>query len=186
MNKPVLWVDIDDTIFMSKKRVCDVLSSITGVKYDHTIVKSWDFKELEFYDREIIDGIFDSDGFYDITYLVPKVVLYIHQLSAYYTIKFVTAGSENNLKMKKTLVEILFPQCEYVGLLVDSESCIGCKSFIEGGTFVDDSARNLIGCKADEKIVMKLDGDTEYNQCDYDAYTNWDDLYNYLIKREMV
>lgn len=185
-----LFVDVDNTVFDSKNTVCKILNKKYGKCVKGSEIKRYDFKDMfpELVKNEI-RSIFNRHDFYEMSKVIPGAIstLSDFEIQKNYTINYVTLGSRTNSVYKHDALEKIK---ELFGVdycdMYWSDNSNKDKSFVDmtGGIMIDDDIDCLRNCNATVKILIKLDGDTEWNKinpCD-DVYvvTSWKDVQDVL------
>lgn len=176
-----LYIDIDDTITLSKKRFVEIYNQLHNTNYDYRDVKTWSFDNIKGITPQEVETIFSMDDFYDSSKICihTDCIATIDFLSKHYTVKFVTIGNSKNLLNKQFLMAELFPNIEYIG--VNHSSGFTKGDIVKDGIMIDDNSKLLDSTHAQYKLLFKPDGDNDYNQGLFPSYTTWFELLEELI-----
>ena len=193
-NKPTAFIDLDCTTYESVKVICNLYDSDfhKNPKYkkvDWTEINSWDFLELSLATKEVIDGYFNQQRFFDKVEMIPYAKEAIDYLSKFYNIVFVSHGEYLNLYLKEKYVNKNFPYAKFIGVELNKhydKSCVDMSG--EGNIFIDDIPKNIIGSNADIKICFGKDYEWNKNFCSDEKDNiyrlhNWIEVLNFIKKK---
>ena len=127
-------------------------------KVDWTKIDSWDFLELSLATKEVIDGYFNQQRFFDRVEMIDGAKEAIDYLSNFYNIVFVSHGEDLNLHLKEKYVNEHFPYARFIGVKLSEnhdKSCVDMSG--EGNVFIDDMPKNILGSNADIRICFGKD-----------------------------
>ena len=184
-NQIKLFVDFDNTIVNSIKRICELYNDDFRYYPDFrhiewTEVTTWGFKELSCADTDYISTYFGQPRFFDCLEYMDYAYEVLDELVEKFDIYIVTMGTEQNLKIKEEWINNseFGGRVKFIGLNFNDyidKSAID----MSGGIIIDDEIRYLKSSNADVKICF---GDTyEWNK-DWDGIRchNWMDVLRYL------
>ena len=162
-KKPTLFCDLDCCVFETVKVVCDLYDSdfhdkLGYKKVDWTKIDSWDFLELSLATKEVIDGYFNQQRFFDRVEMIDGAKEAIDYLSNFYNIVFVSHGEDLNLHLKEKYVNEHFPYARFIGVKLSEnhdKSCVDMSG--KGNVFIDDMPKNILGSNADIRICFGKD-----------------------------
>lgn len=182
-GKVDLYVDMDGCVFNTIKCIVDLYNEDFQyyndfVKIKWTDVKSWDFKELSFANKDYINAYFNQQRFFDNVEMMDGVEHVLQRIIEDDRVKihFCSSGYSPNLLLKDKWVKEHYPMAEFIG--VDLEKYED-KSHVDmsGGIFIDDVIKNLATSNARFKICF---GDIyEWNKANICCYRcfDWADTY---------
>lgn len=191
-NKTTLYLDVDDTLIQSKCRVLEMINEDYGTNYSTKDISSWDFHEIKELEINEISEYFTIKRFWANVkyYKHAKNIIRTLQARDKFDIKFLSKGTESNLKYKKEFLKEEFPNIELIGVLVKDGKYTGGKDIYieENGILVDDNVNNL-NTKAKLQINFCGNGSTEYNLLNKEndkikCVENWIQLSNLLTHYE--
>lgn len=162
-KKPKCFIDLDCTVLETVKGICnlydlDFHDKPGYKKVNWQDINSWDFLELSLATKEIIDGYFNQQRFFDIVEMIPGAKEAIDYLNNYYDIVFVSHGEDLNLHLKDKYISEHFPYAKFIGVKLSEnhdKSCVDMSG--EGNVFIDDIPRNINGSNADVRICFGKD-----------------------------
>lgn len=162
-KKPTLFCDLDCCVLETVKVVCDLYDSDFHdkpgyKKVDWTKIDSWDFLELSLATKEVIDGYFNQQRFFDRVEMIDGAKEAIDYLSNFYNIVFVSHGEDLNLHLKEKYVNEHFPYARFIGVKLSEnhdKSCVDMSG--KGNVFIDDMPKNILGSNADIRICFGKD-----------------------------
>lgn len=162
-KKPTLFCDLDCCVFETVKVICDLYDSDFHdkpgyKKVDWTKIDSWDFLELSLATKEVIDGYFNQQRFFDRVEMIDGAKEAIDYLSNFYNIVFVSHGEDLNLHLKEKYVNEHFPYARFIGVKLSEnydKSCVDMSG--KGNVFIDDMPKNILGSNADIRICFGKD-----------------------------
>ena len=178
-KKPTLFCDLDCCVFETVKVVCDLYDSdfhdkLGYKKVDWTKIDSWDFLELSLATKEVIDGYFNQQRFFDRVEMIDGAKKAIDYLSNYYNITFVSHGEDLNLHLKEKYVNEHFPYAKFIGVKLSEhhdKSCVDMSG--KGNVFIDDMPKNILGSNADIRICFGKDYEWNKNfEQDFESQLN--------------
>ena len=162
-KKPTLFCDLDCCVLETVKVVCDLYDSDFHdkpgyKKVDWTKIDSWDFLELSLATKEVIDGYFNQQRFFDRVEMIDGAKEAIDYLSNFYNIVFVSHGEDLNLHLKEKYVNEHFPYARFIGVKLSEnhdKSCVDMSG--KSNVFIDDMPKNILGSNADIRICFGKD-----------------------------
>ena len=186
-EKPVLYVDFDNTLVNSIKKIVDIwkrkYNGTSKYKPIHwTEIDTFDFKELNVPREEIIsyfnlEEFFQHLDFMDNAELILKLFI-----ETGYTVKFVSMGCPNNLELKKKWLSEndIFKNCEFIGI---DMAIYKDKNHIDmaDGIQIDDEIRYL-NTNAQDKICFGDLYEWNHNWTGIRCW-NWYEIYNYVTNK---
>lgn len=196
MSKPKLYIDFDNTMVNSCKRIVDMYNE-DFMTYDgfrpinYMNVTSWEFKECNLATRDQINWYFNTPRFFEKIECMEYLVPVLSELSYKFDFVIVSHGNKPNLRLKELWLDRNFNT--FIGGFEDGKinhanvKFIGVdwekysdKSHIDmsDGIFIDDSTTNLRTSNAKHKILFgeqkgwNKDSKGEFVRCE-----NWLDVY---------
>ena len=162
-NKPTLFCDLDCVTFETVRCIVklydlDFHDKPGYKKVDWTKIDSWDFLELSLATKEVIDGYFNQQRFFDRVEMIDGAKEAIDYLSNFYNIVFVSHGEDLNLHLKEKYVNEHFPYARFIGVKLSEnhdKSCVDMSG--KGNVFIDDMPKNILGSNADIRICFGKD-----------------------------
>lgn len=191
MDKRKLYVDYDGCIVNSIKAICEMYDDdywlSKGYKrVDWSEIESWNFDELALADKEVIDGYFNEERFFNRVEFMPWADFILRRLSSYYQIIVVSMGNTENLRLKELWCKTKLPYVDFIGVCFDDYSD---KSHIDmkDAVFIDDVTQNLNTSNAIKKVCF---GDKYKWNEDWDGIrcANWFDVWKKIgepVRREV-
>ena len=193
-KKLKLFIDIDNTIYNSTKRVVDILNERYCKAIDYRNVKHYSFLDQfpevpyqEIKDLFDLPTFYTNTNFYEFLTLTAFMVLTRLCDKNKASINFVTLGTIKNLEYKRdwlnnacTAWEIEYN--EYYG----NTNSKNDKTFIDmsDGILIDDNAECLRKSNASIKILLKNNKDTSWNKVfpndEFYIANDWNDVYDML------
>ena len=152
-------MDFDGTIVNTIECIVDLynedFSYYSDFKHvDWCDVNSWGFTECACADPGYIDKYFNQPRFFRRIDFMSNADVIIPLLAKKYNIYVVSHGYSPNLRLKKVWTELHMPYVkEFIGVNLkehEDKSCVD----MSGGTFIDDSAKNLLTSSAATKICF--------------------------------
>lgn len=162
-KKPTLFCDLDCVTFETVRCIVELYDldfhDKPGYKkVDWTKIDSWDFLELSLATKEVIDGYFNQQRFFDRVEMIDGAKEAIDYLSNFYNIVFVSHGEDLNLHLKEKYVNEHFPYARFIGVKLSEhydKSCVDMSG--KGNVFIDDMPKNILGSNADIRICFGKD-----------------------------
>lgn len=162
-NKPTAFIDLDCVTLDTVRRIVELYDldfhDKPGYKkVDWTKIDSWDFLELSLATKEVIDGYFNQQRFFDRVEMIDGAKESIDYLSQFYNIVFVSHGEDLNLHLKEKYVNEHFPYARFIGIKLSEhhdKSCVDMSG--KGNVFIDDMPKNILGSNADIRICFGKD-----------------------------
>ena len=159
-KKPTLFCDLDCVLLETVQGICklydlDFHDKPGYKKVNWEEINSWDFLELSLATKEVIDGYFNQQRFFDTVEMIPGAKESIDYLSNFYDIVFVSHGEDLNLHLKDKYVAEHFPYAKFIGVKLSEnhdKSCVDMSG--NGNVFIDDIPRNINGSNADIRICF--------------------------------
>lgn len=159
MSKPKAFVDFDNVLVNSTKRLCDILNTRYKKSIQWQDVKAWNLQDCYPTNKEEIEEIFDSTNFFTYLedYIMPYCVDTLNILSEDYDIICVSIGSYNNISNKAQFLKRYFPMVkQFIGLANSGELKMD-KSLVnmrgEGNVFLDDCLSNIQSSNCPNKLL---------------------------------
>lgn len=188
MNKPILYIDFDNTIVNSTKKIVEMWKRKHNGKSDYknihwTEIYTFGFEELNISKEEVFDYFKSKEFFTNLEYLDNAESIINLLIAEGWNIKVVSMGTSENLALKEKWVSENLPnEIEFIGINLNDYSN---KSHIDmsDGILIDDEVHYLESSNAQECICF---GDIlGWN----DSWTgkrcwNWYEVYNYITKKE--
>lgn len=160
-KKTKLFLDVDDTVFMSSEVVVDILNK--RYKKNEDVNDMWDYSYRSLFPETgegEVDEIFSSKEFFENVKVNPDFEEWYKKNKRKYDITFVTKGTEENLKRKESYLSKLF-DAKFVGIPYHvSKGIVDMK----GGVYVDDICEYMCDSNAKLKIVLTNKRYTKYNK----------------------
>ena len=162
-KKPTAFIDLDCVTFETVRCIVELYDldfhDKPGYKkVDWTKIDSWDFLELSLATKEVIDGYFNQQRFFDRVEMIDGAKEAIDYLSNFYNIVFVSHGEDLNLHLKEKYVNEHFPYARFIGVKLSEnhdKSCVDMSG--KGNVFIDDMPKNILGSNADIRICFGKD-----------------------------
>ena len=162
-KKPTAFIDLDCVTLETVRCIVELYDldfhDKPGYKkVDWTKIDSWDFLELSLATKEVIDGYFNQQRFFDRVEMIDGAKEAIDYLSNFYNIVFVSHGEDLNLHLKEKYVNEHFPYARFIGVKLSEhydKSCVDMSG--EGNVFIDDMSKNILGSNADIRICFGKD-----------------------------
>ena len=162
-KKPTAFIDLDCVTLETVRCIVELYDldfhDKPGYKkVDWTKIDSWDFLELSLATKEVIDGYFNQQRFFDRVEMIDGAKEAIDYLSNFYNIVFVSHGEDLNLHLKEKYVNEHFPYARFIGVKLSEnhdKSCVDMSG--EGNVFIDDMPKNILGSNADIRICFGKD-----------------------------
>lgn len=156
MFKPNIFIDADNTIFNTTKRIVEMYDDDYKFYSDYTKVDwkdvyTWDFTELKAAKTEAINHYFNQKRFFNKIEMFSFATYVIYKLSKHYKINIVTHGYSPNLRLKELYFKKKFPFANFIGVNLKEHSDKSCVD-MSNGIFIDDSVSNLESSNAKVKI----------------------------------
>ena len=146
MNKRNLYLDFDNCIVNTIKRVVDMYNNEfkNHKDYKHinwTDIQTFDFKELSCANKKYINTYFNSYEFFEGLEFMENAEEIILELSNRFNIVIVSFGDKKNIEYKKEWISRYMPYAQFVPCSFEHKD----KSHIDmsDGIFIDDEYRNL-------------------------------------------
>ena len=163
--KPTAFIDLDCVTLETIEAVVsmyddDFHNHPDYKKVNWEDINSWDFLELSLANKEIIDGYFVQQRFFDKVKMITGAKETIDYLSQFYNIVFVSHGEYLNLYLKEKYITKHFPYAKFVGVILSEhydKSCVDM--YGSGNIFIDDIPKNIRGSNADIRICFGRDYD---------------------------
>lgn len=163
MNKPTIFLDCDNCIINSTRRLCDILNHRFKTKVKWQDVKKFNLTDQFDVSKEDVLDIFDSGNFwaYIEDYIIPDCRDVLTILSEDYDIIAVSIGSYNNISNKAQFLKEHFPMVkQFIGLASGGELIMD-KSVLdmsgEGNYFIDDVLSNIVSSNCPNRILFSED-----------------------------
>lgn len=162
-KKPTAFIDLDCVTLETVRCIVELYDldfhDKPGYKkVDWTKIDSWDFLELSLATKEVIDGYFNQQRFFDRVKMIDGAKEAIDYLSNFYNIVFVSHGEDLNLHLKEKYVNEHFPYARFIGVKLSEhydKSCVDMSG--KGNVFIDDMSKNILGSNADIRICFGKD-----------------------------
>lgn len=162
-KKPTAFIDLDCVTLETVRCIVELYDldfhDKPGYKkVDWTKIDSWNFLELSLATKEVIDGYFNQQRFFDRVEMIDGAKEAIDYLSNFYNIVFVSHGEDLNLHLKEKYVNEHFPYARFIGVKLSEnhdKSCVDMSG--EGNVFIDDMPKNILGSNADIRICFGKD-----------------------------
>lgn len=188
INRRKLYIDYDNTLVNSVKRICDIYNEDYK---DHSkfkeakwyLVEDWNFiTQCPLAGRKVVDDYFNRREFfnYELEFMENAYEI-VNKLSVEFDIYIVSMGNSENLKYKEEWIESNLPFVkEFIPVNFDSYQD---KSHIDmsNGILIEDCASNLETSNADCKILYGDIFDWNKNYKGKRCW-NWTEVYNYLLR----
>lgn len=183
--KKSLFIDFDEVIYRSTKRIVDMYNEDYRYYSDFSLIdyhdiKTYKFEELTLSKFDGTNSYFNQPRFFLEEYIYQGAYIYLLQLSDIYDIKIVSMGYSPNLRAKKDFVSKYFPFADFIGC---NFKIYKDKSHVDmtGSIFIDDVSVNLETSNAAIKIQFLTDDLKRESSFDgIKAYT-WEELMYCLI-----
>lgn len=167
-NKGRIFLDFDSTMANSIKAICHAFSVIDGIKYDHSLVNTWNFHNVISYanDRSI-ESMFNSHLFWDNLELYKGVKEFIEKYKD--RIIIVSIGSIENQTKKIPWIHKNIGRLDMLPVITNMSVYPKTldKTFIrmnENDIYIEDSAMHLNLSTAGLNILFSDRGfDCEWN-----------------------
>lgn len=163
-KKIKLYLDFDDTIVNSTKKMVEMLNEHYHTNKNWRKLKQYDGEDLfPQCNQEIIENIFASPYFFANLKIKFGFKFAMSILSKFCEIGIVTLGTSNNLSYKKIWCNNNFDfNFEFIGL----KDFKAKKTVVDmsGGIMVDDKTDLLMSTNAKYKILIKGHRNVEWNQ----------------------
>lgn len=172
-EKPIIFVDIDDTLADTRQGVYDLYSSITGDYSGDINIKSKNYADFcPLWTHEQVYKLFaDGKVLYEIIKPLPKAVEAIEVLiNRGYDVRIVTIQQPSGVAAKQKWIDRYFPKLSKKVYYVTHYN-LGKDTF-NGYSIVDDDLRNIKNNKSLKPILIDY-----YNIYDEEGYikvSNWD------------
>ena len=178
-KKPTAFIDLDCVTLETVRCIVglydlDFHDKPGYKKVDWTKIDSWDFLELSLAIKEVIDGYFNQQRFFDRVEMIDGAKEAIDYLSNFYNIVFVSHGEDLNLHLKEKYVNEHFPYARFIGVKLSEhydKSCVDMSG--KGNVFIDDMSKNILGSNADIRICFGKDYEWNKNfEQDFESQLN--------------
>ena len=178
-KKPTAFIDLDCVTLETVRCIVglydlDFHDKPGYKKVDWTKIDSWDFLELSLATKEVIDGYFNQQRFFDRVEMIDGAKEAIDYLSNFYNIVFVSHGEDLNLHLKEKYVNEHFPYARFIGVKLSEhydKSCVDMSG--KGNVFIDDMSKNILGSNADIRICFGKDYEWNKNfEQDFESQLN--------------
>lgn len=187
-KKGKIFLDFDSTLANSIKAICHAFSVIDGVKYDHSLVNTWNFHNvIPHANQKSVDAMFNSHLFWGNLELYNGVKEFIEEYKD--RIIIVSIGSIENQTKKIPWIHKHIGRVSMLPVVTDMSIHPKTlnKTFIrmdENDIFVEDSDSHLNLSTAGLNILFSDRGfDCEWNSQCCVVHTKSNDWYNI---RELV
>lgn len=160
MNKEVLFLDFDNTLVNSSKRICEMYNEDFKNHPDFKEAKweleyTWDFTtQCPLAGAKVIERYFTEKRFFNGLEFYDGAKETIKRLSELYTIKIISLGYPDNLKHKREFIKNnLVGISEFIACNLE-EMNDKSKFDLSDGILVDDNSKYLFTSNAKIKIAF--------------------------------
>ena len=169
MSKINFFCDIDGLVIDSLSTLCNIYNARNPDKnVTPSDIKTWNCAEAFIgYTSDDIESMFSSDEFWEVVRVYSGIynILYRLHRTDKFNVIFTSIGSSENIANKTKFLKREFPFVENHILLVKNAGCFPGKQIVDmsNGIIADDSQTNLSTSNAKYKVMVKFDGDKQWN-----------------------
>lgn len=176
-----LYLDFDNTMVNSNKRVIEILNQRYGLNKEEKDLKDYDFRSI-YQDITIEEKleIFEDDAFFDGLEIKDDCLETLKIISHFYDIVIVSIGTEENLRKKELFLAMNMPVAfDFIGIK-QGKTNVDMKDGIQ----IDDCLFNL-NTNAHGKVLLKSEysfpWQSHYENLDVLVAYNWEQIRDILM-----
>lgn len=195
MNKPIIYIDVDDTFLQSSQEIIRQLNQKNGTNKTLDDLKDYTYRSIDknITEQDILK-MYGSQEFFDKVKVTSNATLIINALRDYYQIIFVSYGDIHNLRLKEKFLNRLFKLYNWYD--VSFEGCLHNetknKLKTEAYFAIDNHSGHLQEYNAQKKILFKNNQEVIWNQCPPNSewyiantFKDIDDIIKYDLELKM-
>lgn len=186
MDKRKLYLDFDNTIVNTTKRICEMYNEDfkNHPKFREAkwyLVNKYDFSDqCPLMNKETLMKYFDQERFFTGLEYMENALEIIHKLNEHFSIYIISLGNAKNLSIKERWIYDNLPFInKFIGCNFNN---VNDKAHIDlsDSILIDDCSNNLITSNAQLKILYGdlYDWNTDWNGI---RKWNWYEIYDFLI-----